>query len=97
MEGKDKDDDNNKDDNADKSISDLELDRDVGFSREHQENHWHRPHDDDNEEEEEDVEDNNKEDDNNKDNNDENGISAQGLDRDLGFLRERHGYQRHPP
>ena len=43
------------------------------------------------------MEDNNKEDDNNKDDNDENGISAQGLDRDLGFSRERHGYQRHQP
>ena len=53
----------------------------------------HQPHNDDNEEEddEDEVEDNNKEDDNNKDDNDENGISAQGLDRDLGFSRERHG------
>ena len=80
-------DDNNKDNNHDKVISALELYRDVWFSRGHQAIQGHRPHDDDNEEEEDEVEveDNNKEDDNNKDDNDENGISAQGPDRDLGF------------
>ena len=75
------------------SISDLELDRDVGFLREHQENHGPWPRDDGNEEE--DVEDNNKEDDNNKDNNDEKGISALGLDKDLGFSRGHQGQQPH--
>ena len=55
------------------------------FSRGHQERQGHRPHDDDdNEEEEDEVEDNDK-DDNNKDNNNDKGISALGLDRDLGF------------
>ena len=97
MEDNDIDDDNNKDANDDKSISALELDRDMGFSREHQENQGHRPHCDDNEEEDNEVEDNNKQDDNNKDDNDENGISAQGLNRDLGFSRGRQGHQRHLP
>ena len=39
----------------------------------------------DEEEEEDKVEDNDKDDDNNKDDNNDEGISAQGLDRDLGF------------
>ena len=43
------------------------------------------------------VEDNNKEDENNKDDNDDKGISALGLDRDLGFLRGHQGHQRHLP
>ena len=59
----------------------------MGFLRGHQANQGHQPHDDDNEEEDNEAEDNNKEDENNKDDNDENGISAQRLDRDLGFLR----------
>ena len=79
--------DNNKDDNNDKGISALGLDRDLGFSRGHQGRQGHRPHDDDNNEEDDDeVEDNDKDDDNNKDDNDDKGISALGLDRDLGFL-----------
>ena len=89
--------DNYKDNNHDKVISSLELDRDVGFLRGHQENQGHQPHDDDNEEEDNEAEDNNKEDENNKDDNDENGISAQRLDRDLGFLRGRQGHQRNIP
>ena len=40
-------DDNNKDDNNDKGISALGLDRDLGFSRGHQGYQGHRPHDDD--------------------------------------------------
>ena len=89
--------DNDKDNNHDKVISSLELDRDMGFLQGHQANQGHQPHDDDNEEEDNEVEDNNKEDDNKKDDNDENGISAQGLDRELGFLRGRQGHQRHLP
>ena len=56
--------DNDKDDNNDKGISALGLDRDLGVSRGRQ---GHRPHDDDDEEEEDDdeVEDNNKDDNNN--------------------------------
>ena len=38
-------------------------------------------------EEDDEVEDNDKYDDNNKDDNNDKGISALGLDRDLGFLR----------
>ena len=58
----------------------------MGFLRGHQANQEDQPHDDDNKEEKNKVEDNNKEDENNKDYNDENGISAQVLDRDLRFL-----------
>ena len=65
-------------------ISALGIDRDLEFSRGHQ---GHQPHDDDDKEEDDDeVEDNDK-DDNNKDNNNDKGISALGLDRDLGFSR----------
>ena len=85
--------DNDKENNHEKIISSLELDRDMGFLQGHQANQGH----DDNQEEDNEVEDNNKKDDNKKDDNDENGISAQGLDRDLGFSRECHGYQRHQP
>ena len=69
-----------------KGISALGLDRDMGFSGGHQ---GHRPNDDDNEEEEDDdeVEDNDKDDVNNKDDNNDKGISALGLERDMGFLR----------
>ena len=41
------------------------------------------------------VEDNNKEDNNNKDDNNDMGISALGLDRDLGFSRGHQGRQEH--
>ena len=47
------------DNNHDKVISSLELDRDVGFLRGHQENQGHQPHDDDNEEEVDTLVDNN--------------------------------------
>ena len=88
MEYNDKDDDNNKDDNNDKGISALGLDRDLGFSLGHQGRQGHRPHDDDDDEEEDnEVEDNDKDNDNNMDDNNDKGISALGLDRDLGFLR----------
>ena len=94
--------DNDKDDNDDKGISALELDRDLGFLRGHQ-GHW--PHDDDdNEEEDSKMEDNevegnevegDKVEDNEKeDNNDDKGISALGIGRDLGFSREAQGHQR---
>ena len=64
-------------------ISALGLDRDLGFSRGHQQ---HQPHDDDdNEEDDNEVEKNDKSDNNNKDNNNDKGISALGRDRDLGF------------
>ena len=88
MEDNDKDDDNNKDNNKDKGISVLGLDRDLRFSREHQGYQGHRAHDDDDEDEKDDdeVEDN----DNDDDNNDKD-ISALGLDRDMGFLREHQG------
>ena len=77
MEDNGKDDDNNGN-----GISALGLDRDMGFSRGHQGRQGHRSHDDDNDEEEDDeVEDNDKDDDNNNDK----GISALGLDRDLGL------------
>ena len=57
--------DNDKDDNNDKGISALGLDRDLRFSRGHQ---GHQPHDDDDDEEEDnEVEHNDKYDDNNKD------------------------------
>ena len=81
MEDNDKDDDNN-----DKDISALGLDRDIRFSRGHQ---GHQPNDDDNVEEDDDdeVEDNDKDGDNNKKDNNDKGISAQGLDRDLRFSR----------
>ena len=66
------------DDNNDKDISALGLDRDMGFSRGHQGRQGHWPHDDDNDEEEDnEVEDNDKDDDNNiKDDNDDKAISA---------------------
>ena len=48
--------------------------------------------DDDNNEE-----DNNKDDDNNKDNKNDKGISALGLDKDLGFSRGHQGHQEHQP
>ena len=54
----------------------------MGFSRGHQGRQGHRPHDDDDDE----VEDNNKDNENNKDHNNDKGISALGLDRDLGFF-----------
>ena len=54
MEDNDKDDNNN-----DKDISALGLDRDMGFSRGHQGRQGNRPHDDgDDEEEDNEVEDN---------------------------------------
>ena len=94
MEDNDKDNDNNKDDKNDKGISSLGLDRDLGFLRGCQ---GHRPHDDDDNEEEDDddeVEDNDKdEDNNNKDDSNDKGISALGLDRDLGFSRSHQGHQ----
>ena len=66
----------------------------MGFSRGHQGCQGHRPHDDDDDEEDDDeVEDNDKDDDNNKDDNDDKGISALGLDRDLGFSRVHQGHQ----
>jgi len=68
----------------------------MGFSRGHQGRQGHRPHDDDDDEEEDnEVEDNDKDDDNNKDDNDDKGISALGLDRDLGFSRVHQGRQGH--
>ena len=75
----------NKDDDDYNVISALEVDRDMGFSRGHQGNQAHRPHDDDNKEEDNKEEDNDKDDDNNKDDNDDKSTQAQGLDRDLGF------------
>ena len=90
----DTDNNDDKDDNDYKGISALGLDRDMGFFRGHQGRQEHLPHDDDDDDEEEDneeedneVEDNNKEDNNNKDNNNDKGISALGLDTDLGFSR----------
>ena len=72
----------------------MGLDRDLGFSRGHQERQGHRPHDDDDDEENNDeVEDNDKDNNNNKDDNDDKGISALGLDRDLGFSRGHQGCQ----
>ena len=64
----------------------------MGFSRGRQ---GHRPYDDDDDEEENDDE----VEDNDKDNNTSNdkGISALGLDRDLGFSRGHQGCQRHRP
>ena len=56
--------DNDKDDNDDKGISALELDRVLGFSRGHQ-GHWPLD-DDDNEEEYDKVEDNEEEDNDDK-------------------------------
>ena len=56
----------------------------------------HRPHDDDDEKgEDNDKEDNNNEDNNKKDDNYNKGISALGLDGDLGFLRGHQGHQPH--
>ena len=78
MEDNDKDDDNN-----DKRILALGLDRCMGFSRGHQGCQGHRLHgDDDDEKEDDEVEDNDKDNDNNG-----NGISALGLDIDLMFSR----------
>ena len=70
--------DNDKDDNNDKGISALGLDRNLGFSRGHQGCQGHRLHDDDDIEEEDN--------DNNKDNNNDKGISALGLDREKTFF-----------
>ena len=94
MEDNDKDDDNNN-----KDISALGLDRNMGFSRGHQGHQGHRPHDDDDDEEEDnEVEDNDKDgDDNNKDDNNDKGISILGLDRDLEFSRGHQGRQGHRP
>ena len=75
----------------------MELDRDLGFLRGHQGGQGHRPHDDDDvddEEEDDKVEDNCKDDDNNKDDNNDKGISALGLDRDLGH-QGRQGHWPH--
>ena len=65
------------------------LNRDLGFLRRHQGHQGQRPHDDDDDDEDDDdeVEDNNKDNDNNKDDNNDKGISALGLDGDLGFSR----------
>ena len=83
--------DNNKDDNNDKAISNLGLDRDLGVQRAYQGNQGHGPYDDhDKVEEDNEVEDNDK-DDNAK------GILAVGLDRDLGFLLGYQGHQGHLP
>ena len=66
----------------------------MGFSRGHQGRQGHRPHDDDDDEEDDDeVEDNDKDNNNNKDDNDDKGISALGLDRDLGFWRGHQGHR----
>ena len=43
------------------------------------------------------MEDNEKDEDNNKDDNNDMGISALGLDRDLGFSRVHQGHQGHRP
>ena len=76
----------------------MGLDRDLGFSRGRQECQGHRPPNDDNDEEEDkEVEDNDKDDDNNKDDNNDKGISALGLDRDLGFSRRHQGREGHRP
>ena len=84
MEDNDKEDSKNKDNNNDKGISALGLDRDLGFSRGHQGHQGHQPHDDDdNEEDDNDKVNNNN---NNKDSKNNKGISALGLDRDMGFL-----------
>ena len=88
------DNDNNKDDNDDKGISALGLDRDLDFSRGHKEHQGHRHPDDDNEEDDDEVEDNNKDDNNYKDDNNDKGISAPRLYRDLGFSQ---GHQGHRP
>ena len=77
--------DNDKDDNDDKGISALELDKRPGVLRGHQ-GHW--PHDDDNKENDDEMEDNK----NNKDDNDDKGISALDFDRNLRVLREYQGH-----
>ena len=78
-----------------KDILDLGLDRDLGFSQGHQGHQGHErhhPHDDDNNDKDDnEVEDNDKDDDNNNDK----GISALGLDRDMGFSKEHQGHQEH--
>ena len=70
--------DNDKDDNDDKGISALELDRVLGFSRGHQ-GHWPLD-DDDNEEEYDEVEDDevedNKVEDNEEEDNDDKGYHS---------------------
>ena len=80
------------------NISALGRDRDMGFSRGYQGHQGHRPHNDDNDEEDKEdaVEDNDKGD-NNKDDNNDKGISALGLDRDMGFSRGYQGCQGHRP
>ena len=99
MEDNDKDEANNKNNNNEKGISALGLDRDLWFSRGHQ---GHRPHDYGNNQEEDNKvedtdkdEDNDKDDDNNKDSNNDKGILALEIDRDLGFLRGHQGHQSH--
>ena len=71
--------------NSKSIFSTLGLDRDLGFSRGYQGSQGHWPHDDDDNEQEDnnEVEDN----DNNKEDNNDTGISAMGLDRDLGISR----------
>ena len=84
--------DNNKDNNNDKGISALGLDRDLGFSRRQQGCQGYQPHDDDDDEEEDDeVEENNKDDNNNKYHNNDKGISALELDGDLFFCEDIKG------
>ena len=61
------DNDNNKDNSDDKSISALGLDRDLGFSLGHKGYQGHQSHDGDGKEDDYDVEDNAKDSDNNKD------------------------------
>ena len=56
MEDNDKDDGNNKDNNNDKGISALGLDRDMRFSGGPQGDQRHKPHGDDDDEEEEEEE-----------------------------------------
>ena len=78
--------------NSNFNFSALGLDRDLGFSRGHQGCQGHQPHDDDDDKEDDDeVEDNDKDDNNNTDDNNDKGISALGLDRDLGFSRGHQG------
>ena len=79
--------DNDKEDNNQKDISALGLDRDLEFLRGHQGHQEHQPHEDDSYyEDNHQTEYNDKDGKNNKDNNDM-GISALALDRDLGFSR----------
>ena len=62
------DNDNNKDDNDDKGISALGVDRDLDFSRGHKDNYYEEDYDE--------VEDHHKDDNNYKDDNNDKGISA---------------------